>query len=59
MARTFTLTPVVSKQKESKRVHRTASDLPSEETMNFIFGYSRALQVLQNNLTGRTIIILN
>ncbi len=59
MAKTFTLTPVVSKQKENKRVHRTSSDLPSEETMNFIFGYSRAMQVLQNNVTGRTIVILN
>jgi hypothetical protein len=59
MAKTITLTSVVSKLKENVSNHRTASNLPSEETMRIILGYSRAMQVLQSNITGKTVVILN
>lgn len=58
MAKTFTLQPV-SKLQENPKVHRTSANLPPEETMRYLFSYARALQVLNSNITGKTLVILN
>lgn len=59
MAKTFTLSLAVSKNRIDFPVRKTDAHLPSEDTMRLLIGYSRALQVLGNGITGKAFLILN
>ena len=58
MAKTFTLSTTVSKSRLNPDI-KTDVHLPSEDTMRLLIGYSRALQVLGNGITGKAFLILN
>lgn len=59
MVKTSTIETVISKQKVAGKAHRASSSMPSEESVQFLLSYSRALRVFGNNLTGQVHVILN
>ncbi|HNX43122.1 MAG TPA: hypothetical protein PLJ84_03620 [Bacteroidales bacterium] len=59
MVKTSTIETVISKHKVAGKAHRASATMPSDESVQFLLSYSRALQVFGNNITGQAYVILN